>query len=154
MFQSFDEGRVKMTETLTTQISEFEDKIQKLNENLENNRVEKSDFLASFIDQCINAEVNGMTSVIEDSIKLNNETKDSLDNFNVQISAFIDENQKILDKYANEEIIIDSATGLLFLRLFKIISFFNKYYIFKVQLQKSEHLLYQAIYNVLNHMLL
>jgi len=52
--------------------------------------------------------------VIEESIKLNGETKVSLNDFNIQISEFIIENQKILDKYTNEELKIDSPTGWFF----------------------------------------
>ncbi len=92
----------------------MEDKIQKLNESLKSNRIEKSNYLTNFIDQCVNGETNAISSVIEESIKLNGETKVSLNDFNIQISEFIIENQKILDKYTNEELKIDSPTGSLF----------------------------------------
>ncbi len=92
----------------------MEDKIQKLNESLKSNRIEKSNYLTNFIDQCVNGETNAISSVIEESIKLNGETKVSLNDFNIQISEFIIENQKILDKYTNEELKIDSPTGSFF----------------------------------------
>ena len=112
---SLDEASVKFREALTSQINELEDKIQKLNESLKSNRIEQSAYLTNFIDQCVNGEINAtMSSVIEESIKLNSDTKESLNNFNIQISEIIIENQKILDKYVNKELKIDLPTGWLF----------------------------------------